>query len=237
MVAEQRSAEPTDGEIDDEWQAGGDPREPLWWYAERLAAARPQGGSLIQYGCGDGWLLRALEPYFDVFGYDDQGGARHRCRTNVPDAVIYEADREVPCEKFDVVLWHGRIPRHRAFALVEHLAGRAAPDGLVALIVPNPAGWARRLKGRQWRGAGRWHAEAIPSLGEWQMILGRAGLQLRQVDGDGLWDVPYLTGVPRDLQHAMFRMPLALASYLPLSRWLLPATFGESLVLVAGRKS
>lgn len=202
-----------------------------------IRSLRPAGGSLLQFSCGEGDLLKLLAPSFDVHGYDDAALVRHRCRTNVPHAVVFESVEEIPASAFDIVVWQGAIPRRQALALVRHLAEPLAPGGFLALIVPNLGGLAHRLKGERWSGAKPGASSHLPSQGEWAMVLRRAGFEVASVRSDGLWDAPYLPLIPAEWQRAMFGAPLALSSYLPLSRWLLPPAVGESLVLAARRKS
>lgn len=210
---------------------------PLWWYARVIRSLRSEGGRLYQHGCGDGELLKLLTPYFETFGYDEAALVRHRCRTQVPDAVILEAPAELPSESADIVVWMGSISRQDALPHLRELRQLLGRDGHLVLVTPNPGGLGRRLKGRRWLGQPATVAASFPTLGEWRMVLRRAGLEVTEVQGDGLWDAPYFGWIPSDLQRSVFGAPLALSSWLPLSRWLLPATLGESLVLVARRKS
>lgn len=207
-----------------------DDTRPLWWYARFLRDLCPDGGRVFHYGCGEGELLKQLTPYFEVYGYDESALVRHRARTNVPDAVVLEDWEDLPGEGFDIVVWLGALVRNRALPLMRQLKQPLAIGGWLIVIAPNPGGLAHRLKRRR-------NGLSLPTQGEWLMILRRAGLEVVRVQGDGLWDAPYLPLIPNDWQRAMFGAPLALSSYLPLSRWLLPVTLGESLILAARRKS
>ncbi|HYD47723.1 MAG TPA: hypothetical protein VEB21_05215, partial [Terriglobales bacterium] len=84
-------------------------RRPLWWYARLVRNLCPGGGRLFHWGCGDGELLKQVSGHFEAYGYDDAALTRHRCRTNVTDAVVLEDPTEIPDESIDVVLWLGAI--------------------------------------------------------------------------------------------------------------------------------
>lgn len=210
---------------------------PLWWYAKFIRALAPEGGRLLQYGCGEGELLQQLASYFEVFGYDESAPVRHRCRTSATDAVILESFDDIAPASADLVVWLGAVPRNRALQHVRRLMHPLSPGGWLLAITPNPGGLGRRLKGSDWLAQPPAAIAQLPSQGEWVMVLRRAGLMLSSVQGDGMWNAPYLPLIPTDWQRAMFAAPLALSSWLSLSRWLLPVAYGESLVLTARKKS
>jgi SAM-dependent methyltransferase len=68
-------------------QLAGD-RLALRWYARVLQRLRPNGGRLLDFGCGTGHLLKRLSAHFEAYGYDASPFARTQCRSTAPDAVI-----------------------------------------------------------------------------------------------------------------------------------------------------
>src|SRR5271169_1057447 len=79
-------------------------RIALWFYARLVRRLRPQGGRLLDFGCGTGHLLRRLAPYFETQGYDASPFARTRCRGNAPDSVILEEWDSLPPASFDIIV-------------------------------------------------------------------------------------------------------------------------------------
>jgi hypothetical protein len=67
------------------------------------------------------------------------------------------------------------------------------------------------------------------------MLARRAGLDVRWVRGDGMWDPPYVPLLPFQLQRMLFGAPAALQLASPLKKPFLPAVLGECLIVAAER--
>jgi SAM-dependent methyltransferase len=211
-------------------------RIALWFYARLVRRLRRQGGRLLDFGCGTGHLLRRLSEHFEAYGYDASAEARGVCRLTAPDAVVLEEWESVPADSLDVVVAlhifeHLKQPR----PVMEALATRLAPGGLLLFVVPNPGGIGHRLKGRSWYAYRDPTHCSILSRGEWLTLTRRVGLRVRWVRGDGMWDPPYLPLLPVGLQRALFGAPAAVQLALPLRRPFLPAALGECLIVLAER--
>jgi SAM-dependent methyltransferase len=212
-------------------------RRPLWWYARVIRRLCPGGGRLLDYGCGAGELLQHLTPHFDTFGYDEDPLLRHRCRTAVPDAVVLEEWDGIEAESCDVITAIGGWRGARPLEAVRKLAGKLAPEGFLFVVAPNPGGWAHRLKGRDWFASGLAGKLALLSRGEWVTLMRKADLRVVEIEGDGFWDAPYLPVIPAALQRAVCDVPLAAQGFWPISRSLVPAAFGESLLITVRKGS
>lgn len=212
-----------------------DDRRPLWWYARVICRQCSDGGRLIEYGCGDGRLLEYLADDFAAFGYDDDAVMRQHCRAAVPDAVILEEWEAAEDESFDVVV---ALDCSRPAGLTDwivRLAKKVAGGGLLFLVAPNPGGLAHWLKGRSWmEGTG---GISCLSRGEWMTVMRKAGLNVVDIESDGLWDAPYLPVIPAALQRAVCDVPVAAQGFWPISRSLWPAAAGECLLITARKGS
>jgi SAM-dependent methyltransferase len=209
-------------------------RMPLWWYARVARRLGPAGGRLLNFGCGDGGLLKRLSPHFEAFGYDAAPVVRSRCRTNVPDAVILESWTSQPPASFDIIVSVRGMERlAHPLQTVKQLADKLTGNGILLFAVPNPGGLGRRLKGAAWFASQLSARAALLTHGEWVMLLRKAGLEVVRVCGDGLWDVPYVAHVPAGVQRALFGVPGALQAWWPTARPFLPAAVGECLIITA----
>jgi SAM-dependent methyltransferase len=207
---------------------------PLSWYARVVRRLCPRGGRLLNFGCGDGSLLKRLSGEFEAFGYDTAPMARSHCRTHVPDAVILENWESQPPASFDVIVSVRGMERlTRPLQAVTLLAEKLTANGILLFAVPNPGGLGRRLKGADWFAQRQSARGALLTHGEWVMLLRKAGLEVVSVCGDGLWDVPYVAGLPLGMQRAFFGVPGVLQAWWPTARPLLPAAVGECLVITA----
>ena len=214
----------------------GEDRIALWWYARVLRRLRPQGGRLLDFGCGTGHLLKRLAGHFDTFGYDPSPYARGECRINAPQAVVLDDWRTLEPNSLHVVvalhcLEHVADP----FAVVNELADRLVRGGMLFAVIPNTAGLGRKLKGEKWFGYRDPTHCSLLSPREWTTVMNRARLSVVSLRGDGMWDAPYLPALPTVLQKAMFGAPAGLQVFSPLARPFLPPFLGECLVLQARR--
>lgn len=210
-------------------------RRPNWWYARIVRQLRPDGGRLLQVDCGAGSFLSLLTDNFEVFGHDPSPAARTQCRINVPEAVVLEDWLSVADAGYDVIVSIGAFSPRAAEAHVQRLVPKLALGGLLVLVVPNPGGWAHRLKGPRWAITHGTQDFAVPSDGQWKMLLRAFGLRLLRVEGDGLWDPPYVRLLPEAVQGVAFGWPTALHWLWPGRKSPVPAAASECLVLSAER--
>lgn len=210
-------------------------RIALWFYARLLRRLRPRGGRLLDFGCGTGHLLRRLAPHFEAYGYDASPHARNRCRLSAPDAVVLEEWESIAPDSLSVIVaLHTFEHLAKPAPVLQQLAARLAPGGLLLFVVPNPGGIGRRLKGEQWFAYRDPTHLSLLSRGEWVMMTRRAGLVVRWVRGDGLWDAPYVGVLPRSWQRLLFGAPAGVQLLWPF-RPFLPALLGECLIVAAER--
>lgn len=210
-------------------------RRPYWWYARIIRQLRPDGGRLLQVDCGAGPLLRLLTDDFEAFGHDPSPAARTQCRIEVPAAVVLESWSEVVNGGYDVIVSIGSFSPRTAETHVQNLVQKLALGGLLVLAVPNPSGWAHRLKGPRWAETHGVQDFAVPNEAQWRMLLRAFGLRVVRVEGDGLWDPPYVQMLPQALQGVAFGLPQTAQWLWPGRRSPVPASLGECLVLAAER--
>lgn len=211
-----------------------DDRMALWFYARVLRRLRPRGGRLLDFGCGTGHLLRRVAAHFEAYGYDASVHARSRCRLSAPDAVVLEEWDSIAPESLDVIVsLHTLEHLDRPLPVMQRLGSRLACGGLFLFVVPNPGGLGRRLKRQAWFGYRDPTHRSLLSRGEWATLTRRAGLQVKWVRGDGMWDPPYVGWLPVSWQRVLFGAPAALQLLSPFARPFLPDALGECLIIAA----
>lgn len=222
-----------DQEYYSEHHLSGD-RIALWWYARLIRALRPQGGRLLDFGCGTGHLLKRLSPHFEAFGYDAAAHARHESRTNAPEAIILEEWQSLPLASLDVIVaLHTLEHLPQPLPTMQALVRKLKPGGVLFFVVPHVGGIGHRLKGRRWFAYRDPTHVSLLSPGEWTRLARKAGLATVKVNGDGLWDAPYVRLIPTIIQRVLFGAPAALQVFWPGNRAFLPAVFGECLIVTA----
>jgi SAM-dependent methyltransferase len=213
-----------------------DDRIALWWYARLVRRLRPQGGRLLDFGCGTGHLLKRLAGHFDTWGYDPSPYARGECRITAPQAVVLDDWRTLAPGSLNVVvslhcLEHVPDPQE----VLEGLSERLARGGVFFAVVPNTAGLGRRMKGEKWFAYRDPTHCSLLSPKQWTMLFNRARLSVESVRGDGMWDAPYVPLIPAVAQKVVFGAPAGLQVFSPFARPFLPAFLGECLIIRASR--
>ena len=217
-------------------------RFSMYWFARRYYAqlvrrlAPRRGGRLLELGSGLGHLLGLLQDDFDGVGIDIAPFSARQTRQNAPRAAAMVASADAlqvfQDGSFDVVI---------ALHLVEHLTdpagcirhvARILTDGGIFLFAtPNPTYALRPLKKMPDSiTKDPTHINVHPPA-QWRAWADASGLQVRRMAGDGLWDVPYVPLVPRQLQFAFFGIP-SLVQVLS-GRLLLPPALGVNIIVLA----
>jgi 2-polyprenyl-3-methyl-5-hydroxy-6-metoxy-1,4-benzoquinol methylase len=214
-------------------QLTGD-RIALRWYARVVRRLRPDGGRLLDFGCGTGHLLKHLSARFEAYGYDASPFARTLCRTTASDAVILEEWDTLAPASFDIIVsLHTLEHLPKPLPVIQSLAEKLVSGGILFFVVPNPGGLGHQLKGRRWNAYRDPTHVSLLTRAEWVMLVRKAGLEVLRVRGDGLWDAPYVPLLPTSLQRVLFGAPAALQVFWPFGQPFLPPVLGECLIVTA----
>ncbi len=217
-----------------------------WWsvrfyalLAHRLLR-RHGGRRVLEIGCAHGYTLARLERHHETWGIDLSEYAIGRARQIASRSRVFCADftgrlpERIEAGGFDLIV---------AKYVLEHLAepGRAlerafsllAPGGRLLYSVPNMDSPGRRLKGEKWYAFGDETHVSLLERSEWIELTRSAGFEIERTFSDGPWDMPYLERIPTALQYPIFCLPTVITVF--LARPLLPAHWGENLIVVARR--
>ena len=228
-------------DYDSEYYAGYRGMFNQYWWARRFYAALIRRsldtGKVLEIGCGLGHVLARLEDDFETYGIDVSEYAIEQARSNSPKSDLRTAAIE------EIGSLPGPFDLIAAFHVVEHIADprralkqlweMTRPGGILCFATPNPeAPFATRKGDRSYAHQHPTHLPLKPP-GELKELTRRAGYEVKQAFGDGLWDVPYIPFVPSSIQLLLFGLPVALQTLTCVP--LIPTRFSESLILIARR--
>lgn len=223
-----------DAYYDSNDQAGD--RPALAFYARAAGRLAPRGARVLDFGCGTGHFSRRLARRFESWAIDHSSHARTQTANTSPSTTVVAELDELQDASFDLVctlhvLEHIPDPT----PTLERFASLLRPGGRLMYVVPNPEGWGHRRKGPEWFAFRDETHCSLFSTGRWLELTRDAGFEVERTAADGLWDPPYVKRprLPLKVQLAFFGLPAAIQ--MAAGRLLLPATWGECLVVVARR--
>ncbi|PJF37146.1 MAG: hypothetical protein CUN49_01840 [Candidatus Thermofonsia Clade 1 bacterium] len=220
-------------------------RFSMYWFARRYYAAlvrryAPQGGKLLELGCGLGHLLGLLQDDFECIGIDLAEYSIQQTQLNAPKAQAFVQSAD------DLAMFEtGAFSAVVALHVVEHLPNPQRtiaevyrllkPQGLFLFATPNPIYSLRRFKDHRTDAIGKdpTHINVHPPA-QWRAWVEAQGFRVLRHFGDGLWDVPYLPILPAKLQFALFGLP-ALVQVLTRTTFN-PLRFGVNQVCIARKE-
>ncbi|MGX7681455.1 methyltransferase domain-containing protein [Jatrophihabitans sp. DSM 45814] len=213
---------------------------PALRYYTRLVQRYVGAGPYLDFGCGTGYLVRHLAELaategsvasgFEISQYSAEIARRH-----APDSTIYTDVADIPASSIGGVT---------AVHVLEHLSDDIAdqaietwrrilkPRGRALVVMPDPAGRARRMTQERWNGfSDPTHINLKPHA-EWRSFLQSRGMRVLREGSDGMWNVPYRK-LPKLVDAGLHAGP-ALAQFLS-GRLFLREGSGESSIFVLER--
>jgi SAM-dependent methyltransferase len=206
---------------------------PALWFYERIVRRWIAHGTVLDYGCGTGFLLRRLACHFDVGGYDISPHARKAACQTVPGITVYAREDQIPEAFFSgIVSLHVLEHIDRAVLLATLACWRRSlvTNGRVLCAVPDVTGRGHKLAGTRWIGFGDPTHVTLMGWHEWNALFTSAGFSVCHVGTDGLWNLPYREGKSKLLDGVRFSIPTVIQFL--AGRLILPAGSGESSVFL-----
>ena len=121
-------------------------------FLKQLDAMGLTGGTLLEVGCGYGYLLGAARPYFDkIAGTDFSSKAVERAKP-LADAIYQGGVDALPeGERFDCIIAVEVIEHiYDPNRFIDQLIARLKPGGWLVMATPDMGSWWRRVLGRRW---------------------------------------------------------------------------------------
>jgi SAM-dependent methyltransferase len=205
---------------------------PALRYYTRLVRRYIGSGPYLDFGCGTGHLVHHLARLGSAAGFEISEYSAEIGRKNAPGSTIYTDVADIGDASFG-----GLTAIHVLEHLTDEIADEAIetwlrilrPRARVLVVMPDPAGRARRMAQERWNGfSDPTHINLKPHA-EWRSFLSARGLRVLKQGSDGMWNVPYRR-LPRLVDAGLHAGP-ALAQFLS-GRLFLGEGCGESSIFI-----
>jgi 2-polyprenyl-3-methyl-5-hydroxy-6-metoxy-1,4-benzoquinol methylase len=219
-------------------------RYSQYWWSNRFYAILARrygkpGARLLEIGSGLGDLVGQLENAFETVATDvnlwalqqSQGVACHTSHVAASAEELPFNDNAFGFVVIKHVVEHLPHPE-KAIAELERVI---APGGVLILATPNLSSLLKPWKGGKWIGYQDPTHISLKPPAEWLDMILNAGFSLLKIFSDGFWDVPYIPVMPKVLQKFIFGSLGGFQAMVGLP--FLPMRWGESIMVVAGKKS
>jgi 2-polyprenyl-3-methyl-5-hydroxy-6-metoxy-1,4-benzoquinol methylase len=164
------------------------------------------GGSLLEIGCGYGYLLEEAKEYFSFRVGTDFSPQGVRLSSAKADKVYEGGVEQVPADaKFDcVVATHVIEHVYQPFEFIKQLISHSKPGGTIVLAAPDMGGMLRKLMGH------RWASFKTPEHVLYFDSVTLSGL-MRKAGLTGIEKLPYPHAFPLALIASKLRLPFPAA--------------------------
>lgn len=197
---------------------------PALWLYERLARKYIPAGTVIDFGCGTGALLRRLSKHFTPIGFEKSNWAirelQHLGITTLQDTS------QIPSKTISgIVSIHvfEHIEDSALETVLQEWRRILRKDGRAIVVTPDKGGYAASTKGPHWSALTDPTHINLKSHNQWREFFSARGLNTIAECADGLWDFPYrhprlgkaevaLLGWPTLIQYLIARPILAPGS-------------------------
>ena len=175
------------------------------------------GGSLLEVGCGYGYLLEEAKEYFSPRVGTDFSPQGVRLSSAKADEVYEGGIEQVPAAaKFDCVIATHVIEHvYQPLEFVKQLMSHTKPSGTIVLAAPDMGGMLRKVMGH------RWASFKIPEHVVYFDAVTLSGL-MRQAGLINIEELPYPHAFPLTLIASKLRLPFPAA--LGMANIWVPAT-------------
>jgi SAM-dependent methyltransferase len=120
-------------------------------FLQELHRRELAGGSLLEIGCGYGFLLEEAKPYFAHRVGIDLSRAVESARDRADRVYQGDLDRIPDAERFDCIILVSVIEHvHQPVEYLKKLRDRLRPGGKVVVATPDVDSIFRRMLGRRW---------------------------------------------------------------------------------------
>jgi SAM-dependent methyltransferase len=118
----------------------------------RWSRLKPQGGSILEIGCGSGLMLAAFRRSgWRVLGLERTDEMAQLGRVRDLEILTVPVEKLSKSAFFDLIVIFNVLEHiDDPIALLRECASRLTPDGQLIIVVPNFSSWQSRIAGPKW---------------------------------------------------------------------------------------
>lgn len=225
-----------DGKYDrDYYESNGqlNDRPALRFYAG-LATKYLRAGTVLDFGCGTGALLRHLAGKFNPIGLEHSAWARREVKALGFRAIAETAELEADtCSGVMSIHVIEHIPDAELETIFDEWDRILVDGGRLILVTPDAGGYAAETKGSEWSALSDPTHINLKPHSTWKRMFEAHGYKILHECADGLWDFPYKYACLGKAEALLLAWP-TLLQFLWRRSMLRPGT-GEACIFILER--
>lgn len=208
---------------------------PALWFYERIWRRYCKKGTVLEFGCGVGFMARRLSRHAEVIGLEINPYALSRFCINAPNARLVDSLEAIGDNGLEsIVALHvlEHIPDSELALIGAQFYRILCGGGRLVLVMPDSSGFSHSLKGARWLALTDNTHVNLKSAEQWRIFFEEKwGFKVIDCSADGYYDFPYGKSISARLFCDSLRAFRTAVQFI-LGRLILPVGDGEAVIFI-----